>query len=282
MKRPCWSSKTPCPLAKELEPVHPRRTYFSLTTCRRQPLPDAKRAGARSRRPPTRAIITPSLSSADSAFGSDDADGDERRRELSPSSEVDLSSPELEDDTDDETTAMPSTPAGSRASSAPGACGATPQFKGHLPRPPFPRYHGAGGPRRPGTHHSNRASPALEKDEKEFTQTASGLQRRKLSGDLFRPAPHPSASFQRYSDNDQGLFLADRPTVIVLTSPSISAAATASITRTSSPPPRLSVPNADRKDAGEDAWFNLESIAGWDRSPETIDLDELDSLLDEY
>ncbi|KFY58181.1 hypothetical protein V496_06228, partial [Pseudogymnoascus sp. VKM F-4515 (FW-2607)] len=65
LKRTCWSALAPCPLAKELETVHPRRTYFYLTTYRHQPIPSPSQAAASSAASafPQRSIISPSLSS---------------------------------------------------------------------------------------------------------------------------------------------------------------------------------------------------------------------------
>src|SRR5207248_4089092 len=37
LKRP-WTALSPCPLAKELIPVHPRKVFFYLTTSPHQPL----------------------------------------------------------------------------------------------------------------------------------------------------------------------------------------------------------------------------------------------------
>ncbi|KAJ5808197.1 hypothetical protein N7474_009466 [Penicillium riverlandense] len=133
MKRP-WTALAPCPVAKELIPIHPRKVYYYLTTCPRQPIPensddllvivDGKN-------------ITPSVSSLDD-------EDDVMARERSPSPEVDLSSPDFEEGED------------SSASSADSI------FDKHT-----------------RLMHSNRAaSPPLEGDEKEFTQTASAVRER--------------------------------------------------------------------------------------------------------
>jgi hypothetical protein len=104
MKRSCWSALAPCPLVKELETVHPRRTYYFLTTFPRQPLPESGSLQPLIRAP----AITPSVSLTDDT-GSDDADA--RRRELSPSPEIDLPPPDFDDAHDDGV--MPATPVGS-------------------------------------------------------------------------------------------------------------------------------------------------------------------------
>ncbi|GLB05262.1 hypothetical protein BO85DRAFT_160477 [Aspergillus piperis CBS 112811] len=148
MKRP-WTALAPCPLAKELVPIHPRKVYYYLTTLPRQPLPensdDVIIPGVEGK------DITPSVSSAD--LDEEDAMARERSR-LSPSPEVDLSSPDFEEESID-----------------------------------LDGRNGPGGASRSGTDfndhhharlmHSNRAaSPPLEGDEKEFTQTASAVRER--------------------------------------------------------------------------------------------------------
>lgn len=143
MKRP-WTALAPCPIAKELVLIHPRKVYYYLTTFPRQPIPD----------PSDNLIsavdgkhITPSVSSLDQ-------DEDEViARDRSPSPEVDLSSPDFEEDED----VNLDSPAGRGSSSE------------HFPDP--------------ASHtrlmHSHRAaSPPLEGDEKEFTQTASAVRER--------------------------------------------------------------------------------------------------------
>ncbi|KAI5309077.1 hypothetical protein KEM55_004133, partial [Ascosphaera atra] len=40
LKRPGWNPANPCPIAKELIPVHPRKVFFYLTTCAPQALLD--------------------------------------------------------------------------------------------------------------------------------------------------------------------------------------------------------------------------------------------------
>lgn len=149
MKRP-WTALAPCPLAKELIPIHPRKVYYYLTSQPRQPLPesldDSMMAGVNGKN------ITPSVSSVDQ--DEEDAMARERTR-LSPSPEVDLSSPDFEDDGID--------------------------FHGHSGpsgasrhNPDFNNTHN-----RSRLMHSNRAaSPPLEGDEKEFTQTASAVRER--------------------------------------------------------------------------------------------------------
>ncbi len=159
-----WTALAPCPVAKELIDSHPKRTYFYLTTQPHQPIPDHVNTP-----PVVNRIISPSLSSGADEEGEtcEDEERDARSRAaLSPSPEIDLSSPDLLDD------AAPLRPGVS--------------FSGH------------GTLGRDGTHpptnvniaHNRRAaSPPLERDEREFTLTASSLQQRSRSKDLDMPPP---------------------------------------------------------------------------------------------
>ncbi|KAI0378906.1 hypothetical protein F5Y04DRAFT_136551 [Hypomontagnella monticulosa] len=233
LKRSCWSAVAPCPLAKELETVHPRRTYFYLTTFPHLPLPDPSTAH--------RAIITPSLSS--SASTSEDAEGD-RRRELSLSPEVDLSSPEFDDMDDD--IPMPGTPRGS-----------------------------VSGRHRPLNVPRNQRGeePPLEKDEKEFTQTADGLQKRKASGHLLRADPLDQVSIDDGMQNEQ--LFGEPPRMLA---PSL----LPHMAFMTSPAMRPSLMFSAKKDNEAENWTKFDAILEWDRSPETVELDELDCLLDDF
>ncbi|KAK2599602.1 hypothetical protein N8I77_011342 [Diaporthe amygdali] len=241
LKRSCWNANNPCPMAKELETVHPRRTYFYLTTCPHGPLPEPTMAALAAAH--ARTLVTPSATSA-----SEDAD-DERRRELSPSPEVDLSSPEFDDVDDD--MPMPATPVGS--------------FSGRpIPTLALP------------VQTQRGASPPLEKDEKEFTQTADGLQKRKLSGELL-PAKSElvvqSTELDEHAKDDSlfgeskaGATPSHPPQMAFLASPAMR--------------PAFSVNT--KKEGEAEGWAKLDSLLEWDRSPETIELDELDCLLDDF
>ncbi|KAL2796912.1 hypothetical protein BJX66DRAFT_126177 [Aspergillus keveii] len=143
MKRP-WTALAPCPLAKELIPIHPRKVYYYLTTYPRQSIPENS----------DDVIIpfiegkamTPSVSSLD-----DEEEAAARQR--SPSPEVDLSSPDFEEDGIDLNGCGES-----------GTARHSPDFPDH---------------RRTRLFHSHRAaSPPLEGDEREFTQTASAVRER--------------------------------------------------------------------------------------------------------
>ncbi|EAW09591.1 uncharacterized protein ACLA_038010 [Aspergillus clavatus NRRL 1] len=143
MKRP-WTALAPCPIAKELIPIHPRKVYYYLTTLPRRPIPensDDLLPGVEGK------SLTPSASNAD-------LDDEEMlARERSPSPEVDLSSPDFEETLD---LGGPSNPSAGRP--------------GHS----FSDHHSHAR-----LMHSNRAaSPPLEGDEKEFTQTASAVRER--------------------------------------------------------------------------------------------------------
>jgi hypothetical protein len=115
---------------------------------------------------------------------------------------------------------------------------------------------------------NNRAaSPPLEKDEKEFTQTARGMQKRKLS--MAAPPPagpealNPSAAAQDVESDLFGLRGAAALASALASSPAIGP-------KTSAMP--SVAPAGDWTGAGEP----------WDtRSPETVGFDELDTLFDE-
>jgi len=256
LKRSCWSASNPCPLAKELETVHPRRTYFYLTTYAHKPIPDPAQAqaAAEALRFTQRSIISPSLSS--SASRSDDADA-ERRRELSPSPEVDLSSPEF-DDVEDDGVVAPPTPTGS--------------FSGRLTHQEpvsssvLARNHRA-------------ASPPLEKDEKEFTQTARGMQRRKLSQsvDVSHVAQPSSAVQDTVAIHLDGELFGDHSrghTMNHHTFPSSPAFK-----------PTMNASTASKRGFEEisDIATNMDVQMYWDtRSPENIELNELDAMFDDF
>lgn len=167
MKRP-WTALAPCPLAKELILIHPRKVYYYLTTLPRQPLPEnldePMATGVDGK------DITPSVSNQDE----EDAMARDRAR-LSPSPEVDLSSPDFEDDLNFHGRDHP----GGMSSRASG-------FAGHHNR----------------SHlmHSNRAaSPPLEGDEREFTQTASAV-RERASGQKANQSAKPDGLFSAISE----------------------------------------------------------------------------------
>ncbi|EMC92883.1 hypothetical protein BAUCODRAFT_114873 [Baudoinia panamericana UAMH 10762] len=140
-----WPTISPCPLAKDLSPVHPRRLYFYLTTTPHQPIPEVAEPI-----PEPKRIISPSLSSASAADEEDYERYSRQRAAMSPSPEVDLSSPELED----ESVNQPPSPGQSFSA------------RNSVPR----------GSRSSSLSHQKRApSPQLEREERDFKQTASQL-----------------------------------------------------------------------------------------------------------
>ena len=170
LKRP-WTALSPCPLAKELIPVHPRKVFFYLTTSPHQTLPENSDD-----------IITPSIndvkrltpSVSDPSVHEDDIDIDfHDRSRLSPSPEIDLSSPELDD----------SLPMG--------------------PPTPGESFSGRSSLTRDGTvdHRipRNRApTPPLEADEKGFTETATAVRARGMS--LHEPIVKASIEVEEEED----------------------------------------------------------------------------------
>ncbi|KAA6416265.1 MAG: hypothetical protein FRX48_00985 [Lasallia pustulata] len=177
LRRPGWSALAPCPLGKELIPIHPRKVYFYLTNSPRQdfpadssdilasPLINTVGAGGKG----GRRIISPSISSASVDEDLEGAE-DRKRAALSPSPEVDLSSHELDAATDgvDDDFANPPTPAGSfsgRSSLARDGTSGSASENIRL------------------VHNHRAASPPLEGDEREFTQTASSMRMRGMSPD---------------------------------------------------------------------------------------------------
>ncbi|EEH19925.2 hypothetical protein PABG_02184 [Paracoccidioides brasiliensis Pb03] len=157
-----WTALSPCPVAKELIPVHPRKVFYYLTTSPHQALPETSddifSPTMGSKR------ITPSIS--DPSINSDDADEDlaRERARLSPSPEVDLSAPEFGDDenVDLDDHAAPGGPHTSTAN--------------YGVRSSLPNLHN-----QRVTYNSRSISPPLEGDEKEFTQTASSVRERTSS-----------------------------------------------------------------------------------------------------
>ncbi|KAI0105243.1 hypothetical protein GGR51DRAFT_195845 [Nemania sp. FL0031] len=237
IKREGWTTTAPCPLAKELESIHPRRTYFYLTTCPHLPLPDPFSIQRST-------VVTPSLSSSGSTI--EDTDND-RRRELSLSPEVDLSSPDFDDMEDD----YP----------IPGISLSSISAR-HRPLHTLSRIHRA-------------EEPPLEKDEKEFTQTADGLQKRKARGELLSATPVDQLGIDDGMQNEQ-LFGEPHRTFIPTFLPHM-AFMTSPAMR-----PTLTIPAPIKRDGEAEGWSKLDAMLDWDRSPETIELDELDCLLDNF
>ena len=176
MRRDCWTAQSPCPLAKELIPVHPRKVFYYLTTRPRQGIPadssdiftsplttSISATGKGGKR-----IISPSLSNA--SIDEDDSEAVELRKRgvFSPSPEVDLSVPDfdtstpIEDDFHKPPTPAGSTPSGRSSLARDGSSGSTAEDMSLV-------------------HNHRTQSPPLEGDEKEFTQTASNMRIRGMS-----------------------------------------------------------------------------------------------------
>ena len=167
LKRP-WSQTSPCPLEKELTTVHPRKVYYFLTTLPRQDFPDTPldilptvHAGGKG----GRRIISPSISSA----SIDEETEDRKRSSLSPSPEVELSTEDLDFAESAVEGEFPHAP--SRTNSS---------FSG---RPSMARDGSNASSKNALSHNHKAASPPLEGDEREFTQTASSMRMRGMSLD---------------------------------------------------------------------------------------------------
>lgn len=158
MKRD-WTALSPCPIAKELVPVHPRKVFFFLTSRPRGELPansddiiapaisDIKR-------------LTPSIT--DPSVEDEEALERHERMQFSPSPEVELFSPELS--SSKPIPAIPTIPV------TPGSSYSGRSLHEEPIEPPRRQ--------RP----SNRApSPTLEADERGFTETASAVRASRLS-----------------------------------------------------------------------------------------------------
>ncbi|KAK3203571.1 hypothetical protein GRF29_112g1632014 [Pseudopithomyces chartarum] len=249
-----WSALSRCPLDKKLVGTHPKRVYYFLTTTPHQPIPeDSGNLTAAAR------IITPSLSSA----ASDDNDADSHGRDVrSPSPELDLS--DYDDSASDPFT-----------------------------NPTHP----------PPTHniaHNRRAqSPPLERDEREFTQTASSLQERRKSqqaerersasavaentqrpditmDDIFELEETEESAAKKNSETAAALFgemehAAFDPVI------SISPVLKPSTLHIEMPPPAFTLDTSK-------SWSTKMEDAEWEelKSPENIELDELDDLFGGY
>lgn len=247
-----WTALSRCPLDKQLVGTHPKRVYYYLSTCPHQPIPvDAGNVPAAAR------IITPSLSSA----ASEEEDLEARSRDrMSPSPELDLS-----------------------------------DYDSNTSEPFSNQSH---PPTTVNIAHNRRAqSPPLEKDEREFTQTASFLQQRRRSQEAERqrsasapkePTPNidvvmeevaqsieetEESAARKNSEAAVALFghmshVSSFQPTLALSSPALK-----STLHIEMPPPSLKVA-AVKFPVYDDDWEM--------KSPETIELDELDNLFDEY
>lgn len=139
-----WTALSRCPLDKKLVGTHPKRVYYFLTTSPHQPIPADATNGAIMPR-----IVTPSLSSG----ASEEEDMDARARaRMSPSPELDLS------DYDEN--------------------GSVDVFSSQVHPPTNANI----------SHNRRAQSPPLEKEEREFTLTASFLQQERRRQEAERAA----------------------------------------------------------------------------------------------
>jgi hypothetical protein len=266
MKRP-WTNLAPCPIGKELIGTHPKRLYFYLSNQPRLPFPEPERTV------PNR-IISPSLTSA---ADDDEEHASRTRTELSPSPEVELTPPDLDLDVPD--ASLP------RAAS-------------------FPSHLGASASATPcfGPKHT---SPPLDLHEHEFTQTAESLQQRRRSEmeqrsraqsvEVKVEAPEEDAMMVDSDVEDDSERAARRcreAADAVFGASDASFALRKAAALASSPmmhgreiepsagfaaravPLPLTLAFDDKMDAGA-AWMEL-------KSPETVELDELECLFETY
>ena len=170
--------------------MHPRKVYYFLTTLPRQDFPSnsmdvftAPHTGGKG----GRRVISPSLSSA--SIDEDPETAEERKRTaLSPSPEVELSTEDLDfaGPGTEEHFRTPSTPAGT-------------SFSG---RSSLARDGSTGSSSDSVLSHNHKAaSPPLERDEKEFTQTASNVRMRGMS--LDNPSVRPSTEYMNDMDVEE-------------------------------------------------------------------------------
>ncbi|RPA90901.1 hypothetical protein L873DRAFT_1716289 [Choiromyces venosus 120613-1] len=153
LKRPSSSSSSAssqCILSKELITIHPKRIYFYLSAIPHQPIPNSH---------PQRSVVSPTPTTP-STSDTEEPDVEEnedlcRRRELSPSPEVDL------------------------------------DFTSHELSPPSPVPSATSGTAAPSTSLSGSksalSSPPLEGDEREFSQSAIYICRRSASRETSNP-----------------------------------------------------------------------------------------------
>jgi hypothetical protein len=221
---------------------------------------------------PRRSIISPSLSSADE----NEEDADERRRsEMSPSPEIDLTAPELDDEMDIEAMGPP-TPAGS--------------FSG---RSSLAR----DGTSAMITHNHRAVSPPLQEDEREFTQTASSMQRKRsasrdsavarASTETAIPEITADEVVPPRDETEESAAIRNSEAAAVLFGPTAQHEVR-SVTFSSplvKPAVAVSSPVMQRRSdvmMELDTDVNEHSTWDWDgemRSPENVELEELDDLL---
>lgn len=270
-----WPIVSPCPLGKQQENIHPRRVFYFLSTQPHQPIPEVS-----AQNPAIRRVISPSLSSAA------DEEAEEKytrqRTQLSPSPEVDLSSPELEDASDVEIASV---------------------FSG---RNSLPRDH---PPTSTNLAHNRRAdSPPLEREERDFKQTANELQQqRRDSQQQLEPAATAASMKTEQSEESGSIEMSiettehteetaaaalfgnhehlsvSAPTNFDLSSPVLKPLdAPMSLDSTTSP---AKIPSHDAMSLDTTNNDEMDIWSAWDEtgslmSPENVELDELEGLFD--
>lgn len=245
-----WSALSRCPLDKKLVGTHPKRVFYFLTTSPHQPIPeDAGNLPAAAR------IISPSLSSA----ASDDNDADSHARDVrSPSPELDLS--DYDDAVSD----------------------------------PF-----TNATHQPTTHniaHNRRAqSPPLEVDEREFTRTASSLQERRRSAQAERERSNSAVDgntqrpdvamddIPELVETEESAARKNSETAAALFG-QMQHAAFEPVLAISSPllKPALNIEMPPPVFKGSGSWSENDDDEWALKSPENIELDELDDLFGNY
>lgn len=257
-----FTQSSPCLLAKELVTSHPRRIYFYLTACSSQPISEVEDFVT----PPQRSVISPI---------SDDEEM-RKRIQLSPSPEVDLSSPEFDDEND------PPIPIHSTYNSCAGI---------------FPRDKTISPIDRKG----GLSSTPMEGDEQEFTQSAIQLKQRAASNELeehrrLKRAREQEEKEERYEEgkesDDAASLLGYAEASIVSSAMIRDAGAQIGYQAPTNKDPNGLDNASDETGSKEGHIFltsdanthtvdvaHFRSWAGELQSPESIELDELDDLL---
>ncbi|KAK5108951.1 hypothetical protein LTR62_007666 [Meristemomyces frigidus] len=276
-----WPAISKCPLAKDLSAVHPRRLYFYLTTTQHQPIPDVPPP-----LPELKRTLSPPQSSASAA--DEEEHYTRQRNAMSPSPEVDLSSPELEEN----------------------------NIEPPSPGAPFSSRNSVSRESRSSSFSQKRAaSPQLEREERDFKQTASHLHeqaqlRRNSKEEDVKMEGHDGSADDdsvtisieeseesaalKHSDDAAALFgngehLLLPPTSMEFSSPVIQPQQNELRHGTMASPIKLEliVPSHDRMILDLDTKTDLilrDSAFGFDalQSPENIELAELDDMFDAY
>jgi hypothetical protein len=281
--RRTWTAISPCPVAKELIPVHPRKVFYYLTTMPRQELPASALEvhhpviGGRGKEGPKR-IISPSLSNASQ---DDEASNFEERKRaaLSPSPEVDLS---LDLDEMSYSGSVDSTP----GFPLPQSNG--PSFMGSIPNS---RRQSADYDRDLGLNRRAQ-SPALEGDEKEFTATARDMRMRGMVAENTVEDTSSSVKMEKAIESIETDEIRGNTDAVTLFSTHAPSHASKEAMLLSSPlvkPSASLVRPSSRMNNYEDISFDLSVLdnsgftLSWDmRRPQSVGLDELDDLFNTY